>query len=449
MKFYGITSNDYFNAANANYFLYLEQAILRSLIQSSISLDYKDKGQYPGNEPGSSVGRWFVDNHTTLDGRNNLVDVSNTDATHEADLNGRFVSSGSSATIQTKRLLSEIVTVYRMVVQDVTNQDLNFCSSVEVSFDDGSTWSTGHDIGLITDFTGTSYSGSTCNLKVRFNISGLTVWTTTGALTQTKSEMGSCGTTSNSLVFGGTGPVNTTEIWNGSSWATTTTLNTARFNLGGCGSTTAALAFGGDTDSNDWVDNTEIWSGSSWATTTAMDNAQGYMGNCGTTSDALSFGGESDGTNTQRWNGSTWATTTAFPVDTWGPYGFGTVFDVLSSGGYTGDETVSSFKWGGSTWSTTAATNIGVYLFGSCGSTSHGFKIGGHDGSQYHLEVERWNGIGWTITTSLSTAKIGCRASGRIDNALNFGGITSGPTYTATTERFINPVQFGFGVKIN
>ena len=48
------------------------------------------------------------------------------------------------------------------------------------------------------------------------------------------------------LIFGGSGPSTATELWNGTSWTSNPTgLATARYEMGSAGTQTTALAFGG------------------------------------------------------------------------------------------------------------------------------------------------------------------------------------------------------------
>ena len=63
------------------------------------------------------------------------------------------------------------------------------------------------------------------------------------------------------VAFGGQGPTANTELWNGSNWTEVNNLNTGRFNLGSCGTETAALCFGGEPGT---VANTETWNGTNW-----------------------------------------------------------------------------------------------------------------------------------------------------------------------------------------
>ena len=74
-------------------------------------------------------------------------------------------------------------------------------------------------------------------------------WASGGNLNLARRGMGSAGTQTAGLAFGGTPPPNgntVSEEYNGSSWAEGNDLGTGRTRLAGAGSQTAGLAFGGD-----------------------------------------------------------------------------------------------------------------------------------------------------------------------------------------------------------
>ncbi len=80
--------------------------------------------------------------------------------------------------------------------------------------------------------------------------------------------VGGCGASNTAaLAFGGYTSTNVgnTEDWNGVSWQETSDLSTARYAMGSSGTTTAALGFGGfgPDPSPAPTDVTEEWSGSS------------------------------------------------------------------------------------------------------------------------------------------------------------------------------------------
>ena len=60
-------------------------------------------------------------------------------------------------------------------------------------------------------------------------------WSTGGNLNTAKSELGSAGTQTSALAFGGSGGGAQTESYDGSSWTEVNDLNTSRLDLAGAG----------------------------------------------------------------------------------------------------------------------------------------------------------------------------------------------------------------------
>ena len=88
--------------------------------------------------------------------------------------------------------------------------------------------------------------------------------------------------------------VGNTETWNGTSWTEVNDVNTARRNLGSAGTNTEALGFGGLTISFPTavnVGNTEVWNGSSWTEVNDLNTARRLLAGSGTQAAALAFGG--------------------------------------------------------------------------------------------------------------------------------------------------------------
>jgi hypothetical protein len=96
-----------------------------------------------------------------------------------------------------------------------------------------------------------------------------------------------------------------TEEYNGSTWtANPTGLNTARYRLGSCGTQTAALAFGGITPSITAA--TELYDGSTWTSNpNSMGTARAQLAGAGTQGAGLGFGGYTTTTvATEEWTGA-------------------------------------------------------------------------------------------------------------------------------------------------
>jgi hypothetical protein len=92
-------------------------------------------------------------------------------------------------------------------------------------------------------------------------------WTANGSLNTSRAYLGSGGTQTAALAFGGYTPAVTgaTEEYDGSTWTNNPTgLGTARRSLGGCGTQTAGLTFGGTLPP--FTGATEEYDGSTWTT---------------------------------------------------------------------------------------------------------------------------------------------------------------------------------------
>ena len=89
------------------------------------------------------------------------------------------------------------------------------------------------------------YNSTSNTLKVFKNLTN--AWITGGNLTTARYQLGSAGTQTAGLAFGGNAPGSTavTEEYDGSAWAAGGTMGTARNNLAGTGTQTDGLAFGG------------------------------------------------------------------------------------------------------------------------------------------------------------------------------------------------------------
>ena len=130
-------------------------------------------------------------------------------------------------------------------------------------------------------------------------------------MTTGRAYLGSCGTQTAALGFGGYGPPTTaaTEEYNGTSWTNNPTgLGTARYELAGAGTQTAGLGFGGYVSAP--VGNTtatELWNGTSWTSNpTGLGSAIYGPTGSGTQASALSTGGYPAplSTTSEEWTGS-------------------------------------------------------------------------------------------------------------------------------------------------
>jgi hypothetical protein len=130
-----------------------------------------------------------------------------------------------------------------------------------------------------------------------------TSWTEVNNLAASRRYAGGVGTVTAALYIGGDtdnpsfpgGRITArVESWNGTSWTEIADLNTARYSLGTSGTQTSALAFGGQ-NPPPYTTLTEFWNGTSWTELNDMAIARrGGTGN-GSSSSALSVAGDYPG----------------------------------------------------------------------------------------------------------------------------------------------------------
>jgi hypothetical protein len=138
-------------------------------------------------------------------------------------------------------------------------------------------------------------------------------WTSATAMNTERSSMGSVGTTTAGLVFGGYIPpsyafATTSEEWNGSAWTSGGTLATARYGLGGFGSQTDAIGFAGATPPNTNSAVTEGYDGTAFSSRPSLSTARMQFapsGSYNSGSDGMAVGGSNAGNpmyaNTEEW----------------------------------------------------------------------------------------------------------------------------------------------------
>ena len=121
--------------------------------------------------------------------------------------------------------------------------------------------------------------------------------------------MGSVGTSTAALAFGGRSPSSAAnEIYDGTSWTEIGDLNTARHSMSTSGTTTSALSIGGENGGYTGI--VEEWNGASWTEITDLNTTRGEGGGAGANAEAaIIFGGAAPPgkfANTESWNGSSW-----------------------------------------------------------------------------------------------------------------------------------------------
>lgn len=267
-------------------------------------------------------------------------------------------------------------------------------------------------------------------------------WSSGGNMGTARYLIGSCGSQTAALGFGGYSGTykNNTEEYDGYAWSIGGNLNLARFNPGGAGSQTAALAFGGFIGGPppSPTNATEEYDGSSWTAQNTMPTAVRNPAGSGTQTAGLSSGGNSGSITgvTQEYDGTNWTTSpgsmnvarenaTAFGIQT---------ATIVAGGNEPGVNNAEQYN--GSTWTTISDLNSPVYSLASAanGTTSHGITFGGASPAGTGLtQTEEWDGTSWTISSAtLAAGKWKLGGAGTASAGLKFAGGPPPSGQTAT-----------------
>jgi len=258
-----------------------------------------------------------------------------------------------------------------------------------------------------------------------------------------------CGTQTAGLACGGDpGPtqVATACTYDGSSWTGIPSLNTARSRIGATGITSAALAFGGGNPNG--VDNSEEYSGSSWSEGNNLNTARRVNNSGGGPQTAAIVAGGAPGpspstsTNaTEEYNGSSWTTTTNLGTATREMGSSGTQTAFLVSGGLAPSASTTCQQYDGTSWTTlSAALPSAVNQHDQEGTTSAAISTGGNPSlsatNEFNVSANVITAAAWSSGGALNQAR---RIQGNVggkDAGLSFGGYTSSPEYLNVSEEY-------------
>ena len=274
---------------------------------------------------------------------------------------------------------------------------------------------------------------------------GAGVWAAGGNLSTARGGTNtSYGTQTAALMTGGErtpGGAMGTEVeeYGGTSWTSGGAIPTATGGMGGGGPQTAAIMMGGNTPGDNRVKTDYDYNGSSWTANPDMPQISGATRGFGTQTAAICIGGnQNPGNNTHKktmeFNGSSWSDGGDYPVNHTpnagivNLMGFGTQTAAVGAGGQHGNGFGSSNQlntniYDGSSW--TAGNNLqSLALFGGAFGTQGGGIISGYAPPPVGLTTtQRWDGNGWTTTTSNSVGSQGKGAAGDLSSGLIIGGI--------------------------
>ena len=304
------------------------------------------------------------------------------------------------------------------------------------------------------------------NLTEEYNGSG---WSAGGNIGTARYEMGSAGTLTAGLIFGGYNnppgsTKNETEEYNGTSWSEQNNLNTTRYSQGGFGIQTAAVYSSGFNPAGPVTD-TEEYNGTSWSEGNNPAQARYDVGTGGTLTAGIIFGGGGATApvvyaNTELYDGTNWTAGPAMNTARSTLGGSGTQTAAIGFGGRSTPIVAITEQFDGTSWTevgdlATARRNITANRSNT--GNSEAIAAGGSPGSGTVTLVEQWNFTANTITAAawssggnLNTARRAAAGFGTQTAAVVAGGNTSAPGYggTANSEEY-NGASWAEGNNMN
>ena len=243
---------------------------------------------------------------------------------------------------------------------------------------------------------------------------------------------------------GATAGVNSTEHWdysstlNAGAWSSQNALNQKRANMGSGGSQTAAIVFGGNADPGS-IDNAETYDGTSWTEVNDLTTARMRVRGTGTTTAAIAVGGATADTapasvsNMELYDGTNWTESTDLPRNLGQHAVAGVQTAAIVAGGASESAYVQTVeKWDGSSWTEVGDINTGREQLASAGtSTATLIASGNTAGGSKKSETEEYDGTSWTEVGDVNTARYAIAGSGIATSALVWAGIAppSLPTF--------------------
>ena len=281
------------------------------------------------------------------------------------------------------------------------------------------------------------------------SVVALEAWSSASPTNNTRGFIGSLGTQTANLGFGGylatNTPTNVTEEYNGSGWSTSGNMTNGRYLPGGAGTQTAGLAFGGDErpPGSTNVALTEEYNGTAWSPQNNMNVGRTSVGSAGTQTAGLAFGGPapsgSDGESTEEYDGTSWTTANGLNAGRNSMVGIGIQTAAVGAGGYGPGYITNVEEYDGTNW--TAVTALPVGQGGGCGAGTQtdGLLFGGFV-PPAHTVTNRtlnYDGTSWTVSpATMGTARAlgGNNNTGAPSSAALAGVGNSSPQYQLTEE---------------
>ena len=281
-------------------------------------------------------------------------------------------------------------------------------------------------------------------------------WASGGALNAGRSLLGGDGTQTAAFAVAGLDNStykNNTENYNGSSWTNSGTYPQSIYGVGSAGTQTAGLAFGGALPGSPDSNVTAEYDGSSWTAVPGnFPVSSGGQTGFGTQTAALSNLPSSN--TTVAYNGTAW---TAYPSS--GNQNTSRLDGVAQNGtqtaglmftGRTGPgpvNTQATEEWDGSTWTASNNYPAGMVFAQGAGTQTAAVGFGGDKppGEAAQTTTCTYDGSSWTAANALASAvtRHGSAKNGTQIAALQFGGIgpSGGGEGLTTTQEFTGAVE--------
>ena len=282
---------------------------------------------------------------------------------------------------------------------------------------------------------------NTAGYALKYTSIATGAWASGTAMNTARDQVGSAGAdNTNALCFGGTpgsGQVDITEKYNGTTWTEVADLNQARRLIPGIGTTnTAALAAGGYDDPGYQLVN-ESWNGTSWTEVANLNSAKGAGGAAGTSTAGLAFAGVPGGpmATCEKWDGTSWTEVNDLNDGRRHLASAGTTNTAaLAFGGDSPGVTANTETWDGTSWTEVNNLNTAREQLAGAGTSTAALAFGGDDDSSRVAITEKYDGTSWTEVADLATARDELGGAGTTNtSAVAFAGDTPGVT-TATEE---------------
>ena len=297
-------------------------------------------------------------------------------------------------------------------------------------------------------FCGTSADPATRNNDT-YEYDG-TNWTGGGAYPTSLNNLGSSGTLTAGLGFGGDPVSAVTAEYNGTSWTAGGSLNTGRAGVAfsSAGTQTASLCAGGYNNPPGPRTNVEAYNGTAWTEVNDLPVARSSTTGAGTETNTIVIGGEiAPGiTNTcVQYDGTNWAAipsmaTARFQTGTAGP---GTGALAISGSGPGLIPTNEQYNFTANTvttaaWASGGALGTARYQLGGAGDLPAGLAYGGYSAGNQN-KTEEYNGTSWSEVNDMANPRGQCSGQhiGTQTSALAAGGTLPGsPNYGALCEEY-------------